>query len=86
MSRMQRTQIYLEPEISAALDRLARQRGTTRAALLRLAARRLLGAEETPECDPILGIIGLGNNDEATDVSERHDDYLIAAEMASWTR
>ena len=36
--RVQRTQIYLESELSAELDRPARQRGTSRAHFIRLAA------------------------------------------------
>ena len=84
MARMQRTQIYLEPELARSLDRLARQWGTSRADLIRQAARRLVVSEQAPEEDSIFGIIGLGR-DEATDVSERHDDYLIEAEMGRWT-
>ena len=46
MPRMRRTQIYLEPDLNEALDRLARQRGTSKANLLRLAARRFLEQEQ----------------------------------------
>ena len=76
--RMQRTQIYLPAELSAALDRLARRRGTSRADLLRLAARRLLADEQASTDDPILGIIGLGNAGPGR-VSEQHDRVLAAA-------
>ena len=76
--RMQRTQIYLPAELSAALDRLARRRGTSRADLLRLAARRLLADEQASADDPILGIIGLGNAGPGR-VSEQHDRVLAAA-------
>ncbi|MBI4319213.1 MAG: ribbon-helix-helix protein, CopG family [Chloroflexi bacterium] len=31
MRRMRRTQVYLDPELSSALDRLARERRTSRA-------------------------------------------------------
>lgn len=85
LPRMQRTQIYLEPELSAELDRLAVQRGTSRADLIRIAARRLVAEHRPSEEDPIFGIIGLGR-DEATDVSERHDDYLVESELGGWTR
>jgi hypothetical protein len=72
---MQRTQVYLEPEVGAALDRLARVRGTSRASLIRLAARRLLAEEQTPQEDPILGLIGLGDAGPGQ-VSVEHDRYL----------
>jgi hypothetical protein len=75
MARMQRTQIYLEPEQAASLDRLARSRGTTRAHLLRLAAARFL-AEEVPDGDdPILGIVGLGSSGTHQTAAE-HDRVL----------
>jgi metal-responsive CopG/Arc/MetJ family transcriptional regulator len=85
---MQRTQIYLEPELAESLDRLAKERGTSRADLIRTAARRLVADEQLPEDDPILGIIGLAGNghDGATDVAERHDDYLGEIVMEKWRR
>jgi metal-responsive CopG/Arc/MetJ family transcriptional regulator len=59
--RMRRTQIYLPPDLSAALDRLARLRGTSRAELLRLAARQFVEREAPAEEDPIVGIVNLGD-------------------------
>jgi hypothetical protein len=44
-------------------------------------------AEEQPqEDDPIFGIIGLAGagQDSATDVAERHDDYLAEIVMEKW--
>lgn len=84
MARMLRTQIYLEPELNEDLERLARQRGMSKAGLLRLAARRFLAEEQAEGEDPILGIIGLGNSG-LTDVSERHDYYLAEEVIASRT-
>ena len=84
MPRMQRTQIYLEPDLSAALDRLARMRGTSRASVIRLAARDFVDKEEA-RYGSILELAGIGH-DPARDVAERHDDYLIEAEMSKWTR
>jgi metal-responsive CopG/Arc/MetJ family transcriptional regulator len=75
VARLQRTQVYLEPEVSQALDRLARRRGTTRSDLIRLATRKYVEEEQAPDEDSILGLIGLGQSG-LTDVSERHDDYL----------
>ena len=46
MERMQRTQIYLEPNLNDALNKLARRKGISKAHLLRLAARRLLEDEQ----------------------------------------
>ena len=46
MTRMRRTQIYLEPDLTEALDQVARRRGTSKANLLRLSARRFLEQEQ----------------------------------------
>jgi metal-responsive CopG/Arc/MetJ family transcriptional regulator len=75
VSRMQRTQIYLQLELSAALDRLARERRTSRAALIRLAARRFVEQEEAEEEDSIMGVMGLGHGGPGN-ISEEHDRYL----------
>ena len=75
MARMQRTQIYLEPELARSLDRLAGQRGASRAELIREAAWQFVAQAEIPEEDSILGLIGIGRSGRS-DVSERHDDYL----------
>jgi hypothetical protein len=79
---MQRTQIYLEPDLAESLDRLARQRGTSRADLIRVAARRLIREESEAPFGSILSLAGIGRDkDGATDVSERHDEYLAHAEL-----
>ena len=75
MGRMHRTQIYLEPELSAALDRLARDGGMSRAKLIRIAEQRLLEVEQGGQEDPIVGLIGLGNAGRGR-VSEQHDRTL----------
>jgi hypothetical protein len=82
---MQRTQIYLEPEMSAALDRLARKRHTTRANLLRLAARRFLQQEGLDGEDPIFGIIGIGRSG-IRHGSVEHDRLMAEDEIKSWSR
>ena len=75
MSRFRRTQIYLPSDLSAALDRLARRRHTSRAELLRQAARDFLRRELPADDDLILGVIGLGDAGPGA-VSEEHDRYL----------
>lgn len=107
VGKMRRTQITLEPELVKALDRLAERRGTSRASLLREAARKLVASETPIEDDPLFAIIGMGDSSKRervdpdddpifgiigiadcgpSDVSVRHDDYLIEAEMEKWTR
>lgn len=84
MKRMTRTQIYLDPNLSQALERLARKRGTSKAEVIRLAARRFLSQEEPNEAaeDPILGLIGIGGDRDApTDLSVRHDHYLTEMQL-----
>lgn len=75
MARLHRTQIYLPSDVSTALDQLARRRRTSRAALLRQAARDFLQREVPADADPILGVIGLGNAGPGA-VSEEHDRFL----------
>jgi predicted transcriptional regulator len=82
MERLRRTQIYLPSVLSVALDRLAQRRGTSRAELLRQAAREFLGREQPADDDPIRGIVGLGNAGPGG-VSEEHDRFL--AELHSTT-
>ncbi len=75
MERLRRTQIYLPTHLTAALDRLARRRGTSRAQLLRQAAGEFLERESSAEEDPIMGIIGLGDAGPGA-VSQEHDRFL----------
>lgn len=82
MARMLRTQIFLEPDLTAALDRLARRRGTSRANLIRLAARRLLQQEQGEDTDPILGLIGLGNGGPGR-TSIEHDRVLAEESLGA---
>jgi metal-responsive CopG/Arc/MetJ family transcriptional regulator len=76
MSRMHRTQIHLEPDLNDALERIAAREGTTKARLIREAARRLVGDDRRSiEEDPIWGIMGMFSSG-LTDVSTNHDKYL----------
>ena len=77
MERLQRTQIYLPRQLCAALDGLARRRRTSRAALLRQAAREFLERKSPAEDDPVMGIVGLGNAGPGA-VSEEHDLFLAS--------
>jgi predicted transcriptional regulator len=75
VERLRRTQIYLPSALSAALDRLARGRGTSRAELLRQAAREFLQRQADAQTDAILGIVGLGNAGPGS-IAEEHDQFL----------
>jgi metal-responsive CopG/Arc/MetJ family transcriptional regulator len=76
MEKLRRTQIYLPSGLSAALDQLARGRGTSRADLLRQAAREFLQRELPSAEDEIAGIVGLGNAGPGA-ISEEHDQFLV---------
>lgn len=66
---VKKTSIYLEPDLDAALDRLAAQRGITKAEAIRQALRREAQSAPRPR---ILAIgVGSGPGDVADDV-ERH--------------
>jgi Arc/MetJ-type ribon-helix-helix transcriptional regulator len=82
VQRLRRTQIYLPAELSTALDRLARGRRTSRAELIRQAAREFLQREQPPGEDPILGIVALGNAGPGA-VSEEHDRFLAGLRAAA---
>ena len=76
MTRLQRTQVYLDPDVSEALDRLARRRRTTRSDLIRLATRQYIEEQGLARPGSILELAGLGHSG-LHDVSERHDKYLV---------
>jgi hypothetical protein len=81
---MHRTQVYLPRALNHALDELARQRGTTKAALIRRAAQRLVDEEAPSDADPLWGIVGLGNSGSGT-TAEEHDRALAALEIGQWS-
>ena len=83
--RLQRTQVYLDPEVSEALDRLARRRGTTRSDLIRLATRQYVEDQEGARPGSILDLAGLGHGGPGN-VSERHDDYLAEYKLEKMRR
>jgi metal-responsive CopG/Arc/MetJ family transcriptional regulator len=75
--QMRRIQVYLKPDITAALERVAQKRGTSRASLIRLAVRDFVDRQEGRH-GSILELAGIGRSGQS-DVSERHDDYLAEA-------
>lgn len=67
---MKKTSLYLEPEIDAALTRIARSRGITKAELIRRSLREVADTEDRPT----LTAIGVGHG--PGDVSEDPDRHL----------
>ena len=77
MERLRRTQIYLPDDLTREIDGLARGRGTSRAELLRQAAREFVAREMAlADDDPILGIVGMFDGGPSGNVSVEHDRYL----------
>ncbi len=85
MQRMRRTQIYLDTDLADALDRLARQSGTSRAELIRLAARRFIEGERPVRKDPIVELIGIGRGGPGR-ASEDHDQFLAEHSLEDRSR
>jgi len=68
-------QIYLEPEQDKIVGLLSKSSGKSKAAIIRSCISKHI--ESLPmENDPALDIMKLGASGK-TDISERHDDYLI---------
>jgi Ribbon-helix-helix protein, copG family len=78
---MVRTQVYLSEEQHAALGRAAQRSHISRTeALRRLIDQHLLakGGDSVLARESVLAFVGSGESG-ATDVAERHDDYLAKA-------
>jgi hypothetical protein len=77
---MIRTQIQLTKEQHRRLRRIARERGVSLAELVRRCIDRAIGEEATDRASLYARawqVVGSFHDREgATDVSERHDDYL----------
>lgn len=71
-------QVYLRPDQDRALRQLAGNRKVSIAELVREGVDHVISS--APEEDPLLGIIGLGRSN-ITDLSERHDYYIVQAIM-----
>jgi|WetSurMetagenome_2_1015567.scaffolds.fasta_scaffold10847_4 hypothetical protein len=83
---MVRTQIQLTEQESEALKREARRTGLSVAELIRQSVDRFLeqvnGPAQSPSRLDALKVIGMFHSD-ATDVSIRHDDYLVEAYLST---
>jgi hypothetical protein len=69
-------QIYLDPDQDRVLGHLSKTQKRSKAAIIRACIDDYL-ANLPPDDDPILKIIGLGDSGR-TDISEKHDDYLVS--------
>ncbi len=67
---MKKTSLYLEPEVDAALARLAEQLGITKAEVIRRSLRDTAAAAPRPR----ISAIGVGAG--PGDVAERVDEHL----------
>lgn len=63
--------MYLEPELDAALERVADQRGTSKAEIIRESLRRAVS-----EVPPPRASVGIFEGPPEGDVSESVDQYL----------
>jgi predicted transcriptional regulator len=72
---MKKTSLYLEPEVDAALGRIARRRGITKAELIRRSLRDVVAAEQRPR----LTAIGVGRG--PGDVAANVDKHLTETEF-----
>ena len=74
---VKKTSLYIEPEVDAALARIAEQRGVTKAELI----RRVLRDAATAALRPRLTAIGVGEG--PGDVSSDVDKHLAETEFGS---
>jgi hypothetical protein len=68
-------QVYLDPDQDRVLGHLSKAQNRSKAAIIRACIQDYL-AKLPPDEDPILKIIGLGDSGQ-TDISEKHDEYLV---------
>jgi len=75
---MVRTIVQLPDEQAAALERAARRRGVSRAAVVREALDRLLGPEAVDDAQALRRALAAAGSlaSGVPDLAERHDDYL----------
>jgi hypothetical protein len=79
-------QVYLDARDRRLLDELSARHGLSMAEIVRLAIRRW-SRDERMEEDPVLALIGtLDNAALPPDLSTRHDEYAVRAEMQATAR
>lgn len=77
---MLRTQIQLTEDQLRRLKTQARREGVSVAALIRRGIEQVLGPDERDRrIERARRVVGRYHHDPATDVSARHDDYLVEA-------
>ena len=79
-------QVYLRPRERDRLARLTTKLDATKSDVLRRGLEALENQLFDPERHPALDIIGIASTSDAPpiDVARSHDEYLAAAEIASW--
>lgn len=79
-------QVYLRPRERDRLARLTSKLETTKSDVLRRGLEALENQLSDPERHPALAIIGIvsASDSPPIDVARSHDEYLAAAEIASW--
>ncbi|MEW6048659.1 MAG: CopG family transcriptional regulator [Bacillota bacterium] len=80
VSRVKRTQVYLDPVEHEALKRKAAEEGVSMSELVRRIVREQLGLGKhrgSPE-ERLMRLVAIGASG-LSDVSERHDEYLARA-------
>ncbi len=80
VSRVKRTQVYLDPAEREALKRKATEEGVSMSELLRRIVREQLGLGKPrgAPAERLMRLVGIGESG-LSDVSERHDEYLARA-------
>ena len=74
---MTRVQVLLTEEQDRRLETLARRLGISKAKLVREGVEVVLQRREAKGRDPLLDLIGQAGRISRTDVSRRHDAYLL---------
>jgi metal-responsive CopG/Arc/MetJ family transcriptional regulator len=79
---MHRTQIYLDHETNAALDRLAKRMRISKGEIIRTATREYLSEKADGIRHPLWELVGMARSGYS-DTSERHDEILSELALKS---
>ncbi len=85
-------QVYLRPAERNRLDRLTAALDASKSGVVRRGLEALERQLTDPHQHPALGIVGIVPSraapaaDHGSDVARRHDDCLVADEIASWSK